>query len=340
MFSNNSPVIFHLNHEMPWTTTQIGITPEGQLCTSSDLPTVYENYKYVFRNYYHSSFLQSSEYIPLLTKQQRKLQKFRNNNPLIPSSNRKYWCVFSGRIKYNHTRIVESMFHQERDEFLHLITQSHSTSNSQTSPNTQCQAYYDDNGLDGHKHSFDEYVAILSQTVFTPCPAGNNPETFRHYEALELGSIPLIIRQHPDYDFLQAWKGYPGPIFKNWEEALKFTSTISPSEVDILQENIILWYEKFREEVLFQFSQRVMELFEIAPTSPYKTINPLDISKTNAPTPAATKLLQTAREKINPNINNQYSKLTNEIKELKEQQSKILSILTELLHKQQKQEQE
>jgi hypothetical protein len=38
-----------------------------------------------------------------------------------------------------------------------------------------------------------DYLDLLSDTIFVPCPAGNNIETFRIYEALERGCIPLFI---------------------------------------------------------------------------------------------------------------------------------------------------
>jgi GR25 family glycosyltransferase involved in LPS biosynthesis len=38
-----------------------------------------------------------------------------------------------------------------------------------------------------------EYLDLLSDTAFVPCPAGNNVETFRFYEALERGCIPVFI---------------------------------------------------------------------------------------------------------------------------------------------------
>ena len=28
----------------------------------------------------------------------------------------------------------------------------------------------------------EDYAALLSNSAFVPCPSGNNPETFRHYE--------------------------------------------------------------------------------------------------------------------------------------------------------------
>ena len=39
----------------------------------------------------------------------------------------------------------------------------------------------------------DEYLKLLSNTVFVPCPGGNNVETYRFYEALECGCIPVFI---------------------------------------------------------------------------------------------------------------------------------------------------
>ena len=40
----------------------------------------------------------------------------------------------------------------------------------------------------------EDYITTLLDTVFVPCPDGMNPETFRFYEALECGCIPLIVR--------------------------------------------------------------------------------------------------------------------------------------------------
>lgn len=38
-----------------------------------------------------------------------------------------------------------------------------------------------------------DYLDLLSDTAFVPCPGGNNVETFRFYEALERGCIPVFI---------------------------------------------------------------------------------------------------------------------------------------------------
>jgi hypothetical protein len=38
----------------------------------------------------------------------------------------------------------------------------------------------------------DDYIKLLLDTVFVPCPSGNNIETFRFYEVLECGCIPIF----------------------------------------------------------------------------------------------------------------------------------------------------
>jgi hypothetical protein len=40
-------------------------------------------------------------------------------------------------------------------------------------------------------------LELLLDSVFVPCPAGQNAETFRIYEAIECGAVPLVIGANP-----------------------------------------------------------------------------------------------------------------------------------------------
>jgi hypothetical protein len=42
--------------------------------------------------------------------------------------------------------------------------------------------------------SKEQYIELLQNTIFVPCPEGNNVETYRFYEALECGSIPVFTK--------------------------------------------------------------------------------------------------------------------------------------------------
>ena len=49
------------------------------------------------------------------------------------------------------------------------------------------------------------YLSRLRSSVFALAPAGNNPETFRHWEALLQGAIPVAVRPPSDRSYLEVW---------------------------------------------------------------------------------------------------------------------------------------
>jgi hypothetical protein len=66
-----------------------------------------------------------------------------------------------------------------------------------------------------------EYTDILCNSIFVPTPRGNNPETFRLYEALEYGRIPLYVRSDGDDDYWNWLKSWLTPLLEipTWEMA-------------------------------------------------------------------------------------------------------------------------
>jgi hypothetical protein len=68
----------------------------------------------------------------------------------------------------------------------------------------------------------EEYLSLLLDSVFAPCPSGNNPETFRIYEALECGAVPLVIGwtwSTPLMPDATTWAGLPLLPLQSWKEA-------------------------------------------------------------------------------------------------------------------------
>eukprot|EP01035_Chromulina_nebulosa_P020559 gene20559-26664_t len=80
--------------------------------------------------------------------------------------------------------------------------------------------------------SYEDYIHLLSNTVFVPCPSGRNPETFRIYEALEVGAIPLIVKPEDNKNYLNfgLWNEYPGQIFNNWKEIKDYLISMNKSK--------------------------------------------------------------------------------------------------------------
>jgi hypothetical protein len=64
-----------------------------------------------------------------------------------------------------------------------------------------------------------DYRALMDDTVFVPCPGGwSNLDTFRTYEALEAGCIPIVERR-PGFEYYTRLLGtHPMPAVHDWRE--------------------------------------------------------------------------------------------------------------------------
>lgn len=102
----------------------------------------------------------------------------------------------------------------------------------------------------------EEYVTTLLDTVFVPCPDGVNPETFRFYEALECGCIPLIVKTTINATWVD-WISENIQILpsSNWAEAAKLVEYLM-REKHLLEayrtrilSSWITWRERLRDEM-------------------------------------------------------------------------------------------
>jgi hypothetical protein len=69
--------------------------------------------------------------------------------------------------------------------------------------------------------STNDYREMMNRSIFIPCPQGFiNLDSFRVYEALEAGCIP-IVEQKPGFDYFAELLGpYPFPSVFHWDEAV------------------------------------------------------------------------------------------------------------------------
>ena len=106
----------------------------------------------------------------------------------------------------------------------------------------------------------EEYIGTLLDTVFVPCPGGNNMETYRFYEALECGCIPVVVREPGDDLFIKMiTDNLPVIPVKSWEEANILMQQLY-NDKNLLESyriNILngwrVWKEKLRAEVKATF---------------------------------------------------------------------------------------
>jgi GR25 family glycosyltransferase involved in LPS biosynthesis len=100
--------------------------------------------------------------------------------------------------------------------------------------------------------SEDAYLSMLLNSKFVPVPAGNNHETYRFYEALECGCIPMYIRQPGDEILVDKhFKTYlPLLDLPSWEHAaaLMFQLSNNPEVMEQYRNGILDGYRRWKLE--------------------------------------------------------------------------------------------
>jgi len=76
----------------------------------------------------------------------------------------------------------------------------------------------------------EQYRDIMDQSIFVPCGQGFcTPDSFRVYEALEAGCIPIVERTAEFDYFAGAYGDHPMPVIRDWAEAPSLVSAILAS---------------------------------------------------------------------------------------------------------------
>jgi hypothetical protein len=154
--------------------------------------------------------------------------------PVLSAVERRYAWSFTGEIKASRIAMA-SAFHGFEPQFL---TRTDSISDAA-----------------GKRLSKAEFDAVLGNTVFAPCPMGNaNLETWRLYESLEFGCIPLVEhRLTLDY-FSDLFGPNPIPKFRNWSEARQYAERAFGDKQYLLRKQTELrdWWTAYKAKVRSQ----------------------------------------------------------------------------------------
>ena len=96
------------------------------------------------------------------------------------------------------------------------------------------------------KEEAEEYTSLLNESKFVPCPKGMNYETFRVYEALEAGCVPICIGSESDEHKVYEHLIGNGVILmaQDWAAAANIINQINSNTniLDQLQENLTKYW--------------------------------------------------------------------------------------------------
>jgi GR25 family glycosyltransferase involved in LPS biosynthesis len=87
----------------------------------------------------------------------------------------------------------------------------------------------------------EETLAILLNSWCVACPSGHNGETFRFYEALEAGAVPIVVRENNEVFLKYVSQWLQIIVANNWEHAAQIIQTLK-AQPEV--------YEKYRAGLL------------------------------------------------------------------------------------------
>ncbi len=113
------------------------------------------------------------------------------------------------------------------------------------------------------------FKALLLDSRFVPCAMGQRiSETFRVFEALEHGCIPLVERRGAFSYYDQLLPGHPIPAFRSWSDAADFVErTIAdPAALDRLQAVLVAWWSAYKQRMVGEVARFARD--RLAPGGP------------------------------------------------------------------------
>jgi len=188
--------IFHLNHEQPWNFKANFFHHDYH--SEEELMRIYSQHGLILRNYFHEPLSANPNVLQLPVGPSfygywignSRFDKLRWD---IPTAERKVRCRFIGRKTYvdmSHYSIperdalfdmvdFESEGYQQYVEAYPMYAVHNFLTSREGFEVFPCQIY---NYTINEPFNYELFMQVLVEIMFVPCPPGNNPETFRHYE--------------------------------------------------------------------------------------------------------------------------------------------------------------
>lgn len=121
------------------------------------------------------------------------------------------------------------------------------------------------------KLSAEGYWESLTKSVFCPCPIGNvSIESYRTFEGLEAGAIPLIIKHQArqPYNYYKLLLGdHPISAFENWEQARVFVEESNMDQIVSLAQQINEWYQQYKIKIQKDIQSILLSSFHVTSQS-------------------------------------------------------------------------
>jgi alpha(1,3/1,4) fucosyltransferase len=100
--------------------------------------------------------------------------------------------------------------------------------------------------------SAKDYTEAMLNSMFVPCPVGMNWETFRLYEALECGCVPLVLKTVENEAWFR-WISNKIPLLpiSSWDDSVRLMMTLMSNQrrIEVYRDELLKGWSKWVEEV-------------------------------------------------------------------------------------------
>jgi hypothetical protein len=118
-----------------------------------------------------------------------------------------------------------------------------------------------------NKITAQTYVEVVLDSIFTLSPGGHNPECFRLYEAVEAGSIPVLVKDDlystmngNCLEPLYHWRDAPIVVLDSWEDVYPTVERLlgDKTALDTMQNDLRVWYDGYMRKMVREFEDFMM----------------------------------------------------------------------------------
>lgn len=213
----------------------------------------------VFRNYYHPQLQSDKDIAHKITtfgigyRNQLKLTSVTS----LLSEERPYAWSFAGYLKKSDRYLICELF-------------------------KKCQPYHihETSGFNSGILEPSVYGSILRQSKFVLCPVGNcSLDTFRLYEALEAGAIPLTLYTNINQPFVRHLAHYWSHIFTDsphniplimnhtWEQNVQVVEyyLAHPEQYLRVQCHVMTFWKKYKSYLVSTFTNQLWDISHVSP---------------------------------------------------------------------------
>ena len=109
--------------------------------------------------------------------------------------------------------------------------------------------------------SVKQYQALLKKSIFAPCPQGNvNLDSYRVYEALECGCIPIVEKRRGFDYFTHLLGRHPIPVVEDWSAAPGVANAILEQDGGLLAQRFCQdWWSRKKSTLRQALAEHIGE---------------------------------------------------------------------------------